>query len=192
VDFGECYARGSTGAITTCDTTTGTTTTETYLDTSCQVHLYSSADSPACVDLKVEGETCPPGGPGSSTSDCVAQEPAATITPGTFNLVGSPYSDKFCLDRTGGDHVVSGHAFGVGSGDCSLSPLVRGPRYALTKCKEDNTVFAQVFTPEDSACAGDVRLEMVMFPQAATGEADGGMCAKGTFEDGHEEYYRCA
>ncbi|CAM9653973.1 unnamed protein product, partial [Scytosiphon promiscuus] len=189
-DFGECYARGSTGAITTCDSSTGTTTIETYLDTSCQVHLYSSADSPTCVDLKVEGETCPPGGPGSKASECVAQEPTDSISPGTFNVVGSPYSDKFCEDRTGGDHIVSGHAFGIGSGDCSLSPLVRGPRYALTECKDTGMVYAQVYDSDDSTCGGDLRLEMVMFSKAGEGDGHTGMCALGTFEDGHEEYYR--
>ncbi|CAN0090291.1 unnamed protein product, partial [Ectocarpus fasciculatus] len=73
VGFGECYARGSTGAITTCDPTDGTSTVETYLDTACQVHLYSSKDNPECVDLRVDGETCPPGGPGSMASDCISE-----------------------------------------------------------------------------------------------------------------------
>lgn len=39
---------------------------------------------------------------------------------------------------------MSGHAFGVGSGDCAQSPLVRGPRYALTECKDTGMVYAQV------------------------------------------------
>lgn len=67
-----------------------------------------------------------------------------SISPGVFNLIGSPYKDMYCLDRAGGDHIVSGHAFGVGSGECSESPLVRGPRYALSECRADNTVYAQV------------------------------------------------
>ena len=67
-----------------------------------------------------------------------------SIHPGAFNLIGSPYKDMHCLERAGGDHVVSGHAFGIGSGDCSLSPLVRGPRHALTECRADHTVYAQV------------------------------------------------
>lgn len=37
VGFGECYARGSTGAVTTCDPRNGTSMVETYLDTSCHV-----------------------------------------------------------------------------------------------------------------------------------------------------------
>lgn len=74
----------------------------------------------------------------------VQPEPLESINPGAFNLIGSPYKDKFCLEREGGDHVVPGHAFGVGNGECSLSPLVRGPRYALTECREDHTVYAQV------------------------------------------------
>ncbi|CBJ48601.1 hypothetical protein Esi_0039_0061 [Ectocarpus siliculosus] len=126
VGFGECYARGSTGAITTCDPTDGTSTVETYLDTACQIHLYSSKDSLECVDLRVDGETCPPGGPGSMASDCISEDPIDTITPGTFNLIGSPYSDPFCEERTGGDHIVSGNAFGIGNGECSLSPLGEG------------------------------------------------------------------
>ncbi|CAM9624387.1 unnamed protein product [Ectocarpus sp. 6 AP-2014] len=193
VGFGECYARGSTGAITTCDPTDGTSTVETYLDTACQIHLYSSKDSLECVDLRVDGETCPPGGPGSMASDCISEDPIDTITPGTFNLIGSPYSDPFCEDRTGGDHIVSGNAFGIGNGECSLSPLVRGPRYALTECDtETNMVLAQVFSPEDSTCSGDTRLEMIMFARAVDDDTNGGMCAKGHFEDGHEEYYRRA
>ncbi|CAM9643308.1 unnamed protein product, partial [Ectocarpus sp. 8 AP-2014] len=193
VGFGECYARGSTGAITTCDPTDGTSTVETYLDTACQIHLYSSKDSPECVDLRVDGETCPPGGPGSMASDCISEDPIDTITPGTFNLIGSPYSDPFCEDRTGGDHIVSGNAFGIGNGECSLSPLVRGPRYAQTECDtETNMVLAQVFSPEDSTCSGDTRLEMIMFARAVDNDTNGGMCAKGHFEDGHEEYYRRA
>ncbi|CAB1113100.1 unnamed protein product [Ectocarpus sp. CCAP 1310/34] len=191
VGFGECYARGSTGAITTCDPTDGTSTVETYLDTACQIHLYSSKDSPECVDLRVDGETCPPGGPGSMASDCISEDPIDTITPGTFNLIGSPYSDPFCEERTGGDHIVSGNAFGIGNGECSLSPLVRGPRYALTECDtETNLVLAQVFSPEDSTCSGDTRLEMIMFARAVDNDTNGGMCALGHFEDGHEEYYR--
>lgn len=71
-------------------------------------------------------------------------DPYGSMDPGTFNVLGSPYSDKFCTDRTGGDHVVSAHAFGIGSGGCSLSPLVRGPRYALTQCRDDGSVYAQV------------------------------------------------
>eukprot|EP00752_Nemacystus_decipiens_P012282 g10888.t1 len=188
--FGECYARGSTGAITTCDPRNGSSIVETYLDTSCHVPLYAYAENTECTSLRVEGETCPPGGPGSATTDCVATEPFDSIHPGPFNLIGSPYKDMHCLQRTGGDHIVSGHAFGVGSGDCSKSPLVRGPRFALTECRADHTVYAQVFGPEDSMCRDEMRLEMVMFPRAESGDRSGGMCALGHFEDGREEYYR--
>lgn len=48
----------------------------------------------------------------------------------------------------------------------------------------------QVFSPEDDHCSGDLRLEMVMFPRAAEGDRDGGMCAVGHFEDGSTKYYR--
>lgn len=48
----------------------------------------------------------------------------------------------------------------------------------------------QVFSPEDEMCSGDLRLEMVMFPRAAEGDRDGGMCAVGHFEDGSTKYYR--
>lgn len=70
VDFGECYPRGSTGAITTCNPQDGTSTIETYLDTKCTKHLYSSKNSPKCENLKVDGDTCPAGGPASSSTDC--------------------------------------------------------------------------------------------------------------------------
>lgn len=113
-----------------------------------------------------------------------------TIHPETFNLVGSPYKDMYCEEREGGDHIVPGSAFGVGSGDCSESQLVRGPRYALTECLDDNTLYAQVFGSEDTSCSGELRLEMVMFPRAETGDTSGGMCALGRFDDGREVYYR--
>eukprot|EP00903_Cladosiphon_okamuranus_P014790 g13701.t1 len=190
VGFGECYARGNTGAITTCNLADGTSTVQSYLDTSCRDLLYTAEENTECTSLKVEGETCPPGGPGSATTTCVDTEPSASINAAPFNLIGSPYKDMHCLERMGGDHVVSGHAFGVGSGACSKSPLVRGPRYALTECRPDSSVYAQVFGPDDSACAGDMRLEMVMFPRAASDDRSGGMCALGHFEDGSEVYYR--
>lgn len=49
-----------------------------------------------------------------------------------------------------------------------------------------------MYSPDDSTCGGDLRLEMVMLSQAGTEDTHTGMCALGTFEDGHEEYYRCA
>lgn len=49
---------------------------------------------------------------------------------------------------------------------------------------------SQVFGPDDTTCAGDMRLEMVMFPRAVSDDRSGGMCALGHFEDGSEVYYR--
>lgn len=89
VDFGQCYPRGSTGAVTTCDVTDGTSTIETYLDTTCKTHLYSSKDSPACENLKVDGETCPPGGPASSTTDCTSMGESRSGLASTCIYLGS-------------------------------------------------------------------------------------------------------
>lgn len=92
-----------------------------------------------------------------------------------------------CTKRTGGDHIVSGPAFGVGNADCSDSPLVRGSLFALTQCLDDMTVYAKVFDSEDSGCTGDLTKEVLMFPG---GTDAGGVCALGQFKDGRKEYYR--
>ena len=116
--------------------------------------------------------------------------PYPTITPGAFNLVGSPYTDRMGEHRAGGDHIVPGGAFGVGNIECSLSTLVRGKLFSLSECMEDGTVYAKVFGPDDINCSGELYNEVLMFPRAAQTDMTGGMCALGIFEDGRREYYR--
>lgn len=88
----------------------------------------------------------------------VASEP---VVPETFNLVGSPYSDNQCSTRTGGEHVVPGSAFGVGSGVCDKSFLSRGRLYALSKCMSDGSVFSQVGSPFLFFLVGSVKTAFV-------------------------------
>lgn len=116
--------------------------------------------------------------------------PFPTITPGTFNLVGSPYTDRMCEHRAGGDHIVPGEAFGVGNRKCTLSTLVRGPLFSLSECMDDGTVYSKVYGPDDINCSGELHNEVLMFPRAAQADMTGGICALGVFEDGRREYYR--
>ena len=105
--------------------------------------------------------------------------------------MGSPYEDEACTQRTGGDHIVSGDAFGVGNMVCSQSPLVRGTFYSLTECLSDGTVYAKVYGSDDTRCAEDLYMEVLMFPGAISSAPAGGICALGKFADGRQEYYRC-
>lgn len=116
--------------------------------------------------------------------------PYEAINPGFFNLVGSPYADEGCTEKTGGDHIISGAAFGVGNSVCSQSTLVRGNLFSLSECLSDGTVYAKVYGEEDSRCSEEMYLELLMFPGVVSSSPAGGICALGEFEDGRKEYYR--